>query len=171
MPVERDPPHMIEDLFFSGPRPVLGPMVVVCPEVAIEAPMDRVALQATAFCDWSGPLFFLGGDFDGGDLERPWQTDYLHAIDAMLDAGATRYICGATPTDLASGTRMMLRGRAFRKACDLAGGRVMVTGAKRESQIAAVSAVLRSGGLTPIGSCTAIGAAEIDRFPLSRMRA
>ena len=162
---------MIDDSFSAEPRLDLGPMIVVCPELAIEAPMDRVALQATAFCDWSGPVFFIGENFHGGDLERPWQTDYLHALDAMLEAGATRYLCGATPTDLAAGTRMMLRGRAFREACGLGRGKVMVTGAKRERQIAAVAAALRSGGVTPIGSSTAIGAAEIDRLALRRMRA
>lgn len=162
---------MIDELFSAAPSLDLGPMIVVCPELAIDAPMDLVALQATAFCDWSGPVFFLGGNFNGDDLERPWQTDYLHALDAMLDAGATRYLCGAAPTDLASGTRMMLRGRAFREACDLGRRKVMVTGAKRESEIAAVAAVLRSNGLTPIGSSTAIGAAEIHCRALRLMRA
>lgn len=162
---------MNEDALHAELRLDLGPMVVVCPELAVDAPMDRVALQATAFCDWSGPVFFLGGPGGDDEPDRPWQTDYLHALEAMLDDGASRYLCGANPTDLASGTRMMLRGRAFREACDRGRGRVMVTGAMRETQIATVAAALRAGGLMPIGSSTAIGAAEIGRRSLRRMRA
>jgi hypothetical protein len=162
---------MNDDFLSAEPRLELGPMVVVCPELAMDARMDRVALQATAFCDWPGPLFFLGGLVDDDELDRPWQIDYLNALGAMLDAGATRYLCGSNPTDLAAGTRMMLRSRAFRAASDRGCGKVMLTGAMRETEIAAVAATLRAGGLMPIGSTTAIGAAEIGRGAPRRMRA
>ena len=162
---------MLDDVISTGLRLDLGPMVVVCPELAIDAPLDRVALQATAFCDWTGPVFFLGGLGDDAKLETPWQIDYVHAVHAMLDAGATRYLCGSAPSDLASGTRMMRRGHAFREACERGSGKIMVTGATREVQIAAVAATLRACGLLPIGSSTAIGATEIDRPALRRMHA
>lgn len=162
---------MIDDFLSAGPRPDIGPMIVVCPELALDAPLDRVALQATAFCDWAGPVFFLGGPCERGDLERPWQTDYIHALEAMIEAGAARYLCGTTPTQLASGTRMLLRGRAFRDACDRGRGRVMLTGAVREIQIPAVAATLRAGGLVPFGSSTAIGATEVSHVAGRRMRA
>lgn len=162
---------MIDDFLSAEPRHGVGPMVVVCPELAIDAALDRVALQATAFCNWTGPVFFLGGTGDDAELERPWQTDYVNALHATLDAGSQRYLCGAAPTDLAAGTRMLLRGRVFREACERGQGRVMLTGAMREIQIAAVAAALRAGGMLPIGSSTAIAAAEIDRLALPRMRA
>lgn len=171
MPDQWGKPDMLDDVTSAGLRLDLGPMVVVCPELAIDAPLDRVALQATAFCDWTGPVFFLGGPCDEARLKTPWQIDYVHALHAMLDAGATRYLCGSNPSDLSSGTRMMRRGRAFDEACARGHGKVMVTGATREVQIAAVAATLRAGGLLPIGSSTAIGATEIDRPALRRMRA
>ncbi len=147
-------------------------MIVVCPEFAIDAPMDRVALQATAFCDWSGPVFFLGGHFNGDDLERPWQTDYLHAMDAMLDAGATRYLCGSNRADL-----------AVRRADDAARSRVPRRLRSRTRQSHGHGRDTRNadrGGrghpalerpVTPIGSSTAIGTAEIHCRALRLMRA
>jgi len=141
----------------------LGPMVVVCPEIALDAPLDRVALQATAFSNWSGPVFFLGGHDGGLELERPWQADYAHALELMLGAGAKRYLCGSNRADLVSGARMMIRDATFRDACSRGRGKVMLTGATRETHVASVAATLLGGGLFPIGSSTTIRESEIGR--------
>jgi hypothetical protein len=153
---------MIEDTSISDlVRLEMGPMIVVCPEIAVEAPLERVALQATAFSNWSGPVFFMGGLDDFAKLHRPWQTDYVNALDEMLYAGCKRYFCGAGTAELASGARMVVRDTRFREACAREGGKVMVTGALNETHVATVAATLLACGLFPIGSSTTIRASEI----------
>lgn len=164
---------MLDDAFSSDRRPRCGPMVVVCPELAMNGPLDRVADQATAFSNWNGPVFFLGGDLHGLAPERPWQVDYLNAVDAMVAAGAGRQVCGPRKAGLIAGTRMMADSRIFRAA---SGGKhrpaaIAVTGAIAEAHVAIVLATLRDCGFFPVRSSTVVACQELRRSQPRRLSA
>lgn len=164
---------MLDDLSYPNLWPLRGPMVVVFPELAINGSLERVAEQSTVFSNWDGHVCFLGGDTRVLSPDRPWQADYLNALEAMVAAGAGRYPCGTRKAGLIDATRALARCHGFRKAAIRKGqpSVVTITGAIAEVHIAIVSETLRDCGFFAVRSATAVACREIRRSRFSRLNA
>lgn len=143
-----------------GRRPSAGPLVLVCPELAMEGPGALLEAQAMRFSDWAGPVFVLGGaELPGGGT--PARRDYLEALRAV-EAGADcyRFRCGTGITALTTGVRLLVRHAAFRAAV-AGGGAVQVTGALVEAHVRHVTSALLRDGVTAEVCATAIAYCDI----------
>lgn len=126
-----------------------GPLVLVCPELALEGPAAQLAAQAIRFSDWTGPVFVLSGA-TLPDVATPHRRDFLEALRAV-EAGphCHRLCCGTGITALTAGVRLLSRHTAFRSA--LAAGPALVTGALVEAHVRHVAgALLREGAAVEI---------------------
>lgn len=142
----------------SGVPPVAGPLVLVCPELAMEGPAALLEAQAMRFSDWDGPVFILGGA--AVPAATPVRRDYLEAL-REVEAGPRcyRFRCGSGITALTTGVRLLARHAAFREA--LVAGPAMVTGALVEAHVRHVAAMLVRAGLEAEVCPTAIAYCDI----------
>ncbi len=137
----------------------VGPLVLVCPEIALEGPSAQLAAQAMRFSDWAAPVFVLGG----GEMPAPataGQRGYCGAVRALESSpDCFRFLCGSGISALTTGVRLLARHAAFRAA--LGGGPALVTGALVEAHVRHVASALGRAGVDAEICPTAIAYCDI----------